>query len=72
LPELYCQKYGGIVIGFTDLTFTVINHISLCDIMLIYQPIEELISVLYHCNILTTNNYHSSDESHMIKQAALP
>jgi len=31
--------------------------------MLIYGPIEVLISVLYHCNILTTNN-QSSDGSH--------
>jgi len=31
--------------------------------MLIYQPIEEIISVLYHCT-LTTNKHHSSDESH--------
>jgi len=32
--------------------------------MLIYQHIGILISVLYHCNTLTTNNHHSSDESH--------
>jgi len=33
--------------------------------MLIYQSIEVLISLLYHCNTLTTN-HHSCDESHMI------
>jgi len=31
--------------------------------MLIYQPIEVLISV-YNCNTLTTTNHQSSDESH--------
>jgi len=35
--------------------FTVINRFTLSDIMLIYQPIEILISVLYHCNTLTIN-----------------
>jgi len=33
--------------------------------MLIYQLIDVLISVLDHCNTLTTNNHHSSDESYM-------
>jgi len=37
--------------------------------MLIYQPIEEIISVLYHCNTLTTNKHHSS-ESHMVNQSS--
>ena len=46
------------------------NYLSLSDIMLIYWPIEVLISVLYHCNTLTTNN-HSGDESHMIIQSSL-
>jgi len=32
--------------------------------MLIYQSIEELRSVLYHCNTLTINYDHNSDESH--------
>jgi len=30
--------------------------------MLIYQLIDVLISVLDHCNTLSTNNHHSSDE----------
>jgi len=33
--------------------------------MLFYPQMEVLVSVLYHCNSLTTIN-HSSDESHMI------
>jgi len=37
--------------------------------MLIYHPIEVLLSVLYHCNTLTTTN-HSRDESHMINQSS--
>jgi len=61
LPELYRQKYSSNVIGFTD--FRVMNHILLSDIMLIYHPIEVLISVLDHCNTLTINN-HGRDESH--------
>jgi len=38
--------------------------------MLVYQPIEELISVLKHCNTLTTNNHHSNDENHMINHSS--
>jgi len=43
--------------------------------MLNYRHIDVLISILYYCNKLTTNN-HSSDDSHMIyrssSHAALP
>jgi len=58
------------------LKFTVIDRISLSDIMLNYHLIEILISVMYSCNTLTTNSHHSNHESHMINQsssqAALP
>jgi len=33
--------------------------------MLIYKPFEKCITILYHCNALTINNHHSSDENYM-------
>jgi len=32
--------------------------------MLIYQPFDKVISALYYCNTLTTNNHHSRNELH--------
>jgi len=40
-----------------NLNFTVINRFLFSDKMWIYQVIDVLISVLDHCNILTTNNH---------------
>jgi len=63
LPEPYRQTYGSKVIGYTNLTFTVINR----DLPTVLDT-NQVLSVLYHCITVTTIN-HSSDESHVINQS---
>ncbi len=45
LPEFYRKKYGDNILGF-NLNLQLNTVISLTDIMLIYQPIKVLKSVL--------------------------
>ncbi len=52
-PEFYCKKYSNIL-GF-NLNLQLNTVISLTDIMLIYQPIKVLKSVLYLCNAQITS-----------------
>ncbi len=82
MPEFYRKKYGSNVLGFTDLTFeqfnlqliqlkfTIKKRISLTNVMLLYQPIEVLKSVLITIKIRWRWESHMMNQSS--PQAAFP
>jgi len=66
MEACFCHRIKLLCLFISQFSlFTVINRNLFSDKMLIYQHIDVLISVLDHCNILTTINHHSSDESYM-------
>ncbi len=67
LPEFNCKKYGNNSLGF-NLNLQLNTVISLTDIMLIYQPIKVMKSVLYLWNTLITTKCRWWWESHMKNQ----
>ncbi len=66
---LICMRFFSIFYRFT-LNLYLNTVISLTDIMLIYQPIEVLKSVLYLCNTPITTKSRSWWESHMMNQSS--
>ncbi len=63
LLEFYRKKYGNNILGF-NLNLNLNTVISLTDIILIYQPIDVLKSILYLWNTLITTKSRRWWESH--------
>ncbi len=69
LPEFYRKKYGSSRFYGFNLNLQLNSVISLTDVMLIYQPVEVLKSILYLCNSLITTKSRWWWESHMMNQS---